>query len=215
MCPLRIRTMRGPYNPYRLSWGSIFRILTQLRVDAILPLSDRTNLLFLRSARAHPRCLRSPEAVSPGRALGTGPPGTQPCCLFPIHSERWHRRKATKLRPTGHDMQTWPLGRYTDDHDPRVPREPGPTHLSHIPKRRRRPRRPKPVEWACMGEGPAPGSFCGSDPEPIRRVRRLLVSASLRTGPRSSWGADKLFVNVATTLTDAFWFPSCTDRRLA
>ena len=29
---------------------------------------------------------------------------------------------------------------------------------------------------------------------------------SLRTGPRSSWGAVKLFANVATILTDAFWF---------
>ena len=34
----------------------------------------------------------------------------------------------------------------------------------------------------------------------------LLVSASSRTGPQSSWGAFNLFVNVATILTDAFWF---------
>ena len=34
----------------------------------------------------------------------------------------------------------------------------------------------------------------------------LLVGASLRTGSRSSWGADNVFANVATILTDAFWF---------
>jgi hypothetical protein len=38
------------------------------------------------------------------------------------------------------------------------------------------------------------------------RSRMTAVSTSLRTGPRSSWGALNVFANVATILTDAFWF---------
>src|SRR6201996_3922833 len=107
-----------------LSWGTTLRILTRFRVDAILPFSDRTHLLFPRSARAHRSRLRLPRSVSLEKASGTRA-AAQSWYSFPRHSDRWHQGKATKSRQRGHDTQNW-LGWEADDHDQRVPRAPGP-----------------------------------------------------------------------------------------
>src|ERR1700760_4540883 len=105
-----------------LSWGTTLRILPRFRVDAILPFSDKTNLLFLRSARVHRSRLRLPRSMSLGKASGTRAVA-ESWCSFPRCSDRSHQGKATTSRQRGHDTQNW-LGWEADDHDQRVPRAP-------------------------------------------------------------------------------------------
>src|ERR1700761_9683879 len=87
-----------------LSWGSILRVLARSRVDAILPFSDRTNLLFLQPAKAHRSRPPLPQFRSVSKASETTAVA-QSWCSFPRCSDRSHQGKATKSRQMGHDRQ--------------------------------------------------------------------------------------------------------------
>src|ERR1700759_1938929 len=97
----------------------------QFRIDAILPLSDRTNLLLAQPTRVHRNRLPLLRLLALCKAWETTAVA-QPRCSFPPYSDICHPRKTTKSCRMGHDTQNR-LRWKTDDHqDQRVHCESGP-----------------------------------------------------------------------------------------
>ena len=123
-------------------WGSILRILTRFQVAAILPFSDRTNLLFLQPARAHRSRLPLPQSRPLGKVSETRAVA-QTWCSFPRYSDRWHQAKPPN-RAGGITIRRMVGAGKRMTTIERVPREPGPWKPpALLPRRLRRLRQPK------------------------------------------------------------------------